>query len=267
MGGSSGGGQNTTVTKSDPWSGQQPYLMEGFSDAQNWLNSDTNSQYYKGDTVAPLSDTTQQAIDLQTQRALGGNPLQTAGSGLLQSMINGDYLNSNPYLDANFNAGAENIKKSYYDAINNVNSNAASAGRYGSGMQGFMQNQANDTLASNLGDLYTNTYYNNYTTERGNQNAATGQALNYANQDYTDLSKLSDAGATQDAYAQALTDADINKWNFNQNRDINKLGQYMGLIQGNYGGSTTTQTPLSGQSLLGSMLGLGAIGAGAYAAS
>lgn len=173
---SGGGGTSTTVQKADPWAEQKPYLTEGFAEAKNWYEGD-NPQYYQDSTVAGLSPATQSAIDLQTQRATQGSRLTDAGSGLVQGMLSGDYLNANPYLDANFQAGAGNISKSYYDAINNVNSNASSAGRYGSGMQQFATNQANDTLASNLGDLYTQTYYNNYATERGNQNAASWSDL------------------------------------------------------------------------------------------
>lgn len=261
--GSGGGGQSTTVTKADPWAGQQPYLTYGFNQAQN-IYQNQSPQYYQGQTVADLSQNTQSAIDMQAQRAMSGSPLTQSGSGLVQGMLQGDYLNSNPYLDANFKAGAENISKSYYDAINNVNSNSAGAGRYGSGMQDFQTGRANETLADSLGDLYTQTYYNNYNTERSNQNAALSSALNYANQDYTDLSKLAEAGATQDTYQQALTDADVNKWNYEQNMPMNWLSQYMGLIQGNYGSSTSTSTPISGQSTLGNLLGVGAAGAGIY---
>lgn len=262
MGGSSGGGgTNTTVTKSDPWAGQQPYLQNIYGEAQNWYNS-SEPAYYEGSTVADLGPTTQQAIDLQTSRALSGSPLTSQGQGLIADTLAGDYLTQNPYVDAVFNQGADQIKKNYWDAVNGTNSGASSAGRYGSGMQAYATDQAGDTLAKNLGDLYNQTYYSNYQTERGNQNAALSSALNYANQDYTDLAKLAEAGAVTDEQAQALIDADINKWNYNQNLKVNKLGQYLGLIGGNYGGSTSTQTPVSGQSWLGTLAGLGAMGYG-----
>lgn len=261
MGGSSGGGTTTTVQQADPWSGQQDYLKDIYGKTQEWYNTDSPA-YYDGSTVADLGPTTQQAIDLQTQRATAGSGLTDTGGNLIQSTLEGNYLNANPYLDANFKAGADNITQSYYDAINNVNSGASSAGRYGSGMQQFATNQANDTLASNLGDLYTQTYYNNYTNERGNQNQALGSAVDYANQDYTDLAKLAEAGAVTDEQAQAMIDADVNKWNYNENLTANKLGQYLGLVSGNYGGSTSTQTPVSGQSWLGTLAGLGSLGYG-----
>lgn len=264
-GGGSGGGQNTTVQKSDPWPEQQPYLTYGFQQAQNQYQSDT-PKYYEGDTVAPLSNTTNQAMDLQTQRALSGSPVTSGAQNLATSTLNGDYLNSNPYMDANFAAGTDAITKAYNSAINQNTAGAVGSGRYGSGMQMFANNQAQDTLAKNLNNLYGQTYFQNYNNERGNQMQTMGAAPNLAAADYTDLGKLSDVGALKDQYAQSIKDADVNKWNYNQNLPANKLGQYMGLIQGNYGGSQSTQTPLSGQSLMGSLLGAGALGLGAYSA-
>lgn len=264
MGGSSGG-QSTTVTKSDPWVGQQDYLTYGFNQAKQQYNSNTPS-YYPDSTVAPQSAVTKNAMGLQTQRALNGSPLQSATNTQLQKTINGGYLGSNPFLDANFNAGAQAIKNNYYDAVGGINSGAEAAGRYGSGMQAFQKGRQDDALAGSLGNLYNQTYYQNYNTERQNQLGAMSFAPTMINQDYTDLGKLSDVGSAQDQYNQSLTDANVNKWNYNQNLPANKLGQYMGLIQGNYGGSQSTQTPLAGQSLLGSLLGAGALAGGAYSA-
>lgn len=265
MGGSSGG-TSTTVTKSDPWAGQQPYLTQAFQQAQNNYTNNV-PQYYQGSTVAPQSGTTTQAMDLQTQRALNGSPVMSSADTLANNTMNGAYLNSNPYLDANFNAGSQSIKNNYYDAVRGVSSGAEGGGRYGSGMQAFQKDQADNTLAGGLGNLYNQTYYNNYNTERGNQNAAMGYAPTLANQDYTDLSKLSDVGSAQDTYNQSVTDANVNKWNYNQNLPYNQLAQYAGLINGNYGMSGSTSTPLSGQSLLGNVLSAGALGLGAYSAS
>lgn len=259
--GGGGGGQTTTVTKSDPWAGQQPYLSYGFGEAQNLYRGGT-PQYYQGNTVAPLSATTNQAMGLQAQRALSGSPVTSSAQNLATNTLNGNFLAGSPYLDANFNAGAQAITNAYQGAMRGVNAGASGNGRYGSGMQMFAKQQQDNTLANNLGNLYSQTYFNNYNNERANQMATMGQAPSLAAVDYADLSKLSDVGATQDAYNQSLVDADVNRWNYNQNLPMNKLAQYMGMIQGNYGGSTATQTPLSGQSTLGNLLagGLGAAG-------
>jgi len=65
----------TTTTTSDPWSGQQPYLQDLFTQAQGLFNQGPQ-QYYPGQTVAPFSPQTQMGMDLMTQRALGGSQQQ-----------------------------------------------------------------------------------------------------------------------------------------------------------------------------------------------
>jgi hypothetical protein len=243
-----GGGSQTSTTKSDPWSGQQPYLKYGFDQAEQNYQSN-NPQYYQGSTVAPLSQTTQQAMQLQSMRALGGNPLVNASQKNMQDTVNGAYLNSNPYMDANFNAGADAITRTYGDAIRNNTAGFEGAGRSGSGMQAFYNNQANDTLAKNLNNLYGQTYYNNYQNERGNQMSAAQMSPAFAQQDMTNLDALSSVGAAQDTNNQNILNSNIDRWNYGQNLESNKLQQYMGMIQGNYGGTSSTSTPTSSNPL------------------
>lgn len=256
MGKGGGGGGTTTVQKADPWAGQQPYLTYGFDEAQKQFQS-TNPSYYPDSTVAPLSGTTQQAMDLQKQRALSGNPLANAGQQQMIDTVNGNYLYGNPYLAQNFQTGADAITNAYSNAVRGQTSGFAGGNRSGSGMEAFYRDQANDTLAKNLNGLYASTYGANYNMERNNQINAANSAPTYANMDFANLDALSNVGAAQDANNQNLLDANIDRWNYNQNLDANKLAQYMNLIQGNYGGdSTSTSTPKSsGSNTFGNILG------------
>jgi hypothetical protein len=61
-GGGGGGGTQTTVQKSDPWSGQQPYLSQQFAEAQ---------KLYQNKTPQYNQDAYNQA--LQAWEAAGGN--------------------------------------------------------------------------------------------------------------------------------------------------------------------------------------------------
>ena len=265
MGGSGGGGSSTTVTKSDPWKGQQPYLLQGFQAAQSNFNSG-GPQYYNGSTVAAQSPTTQAAYQQMTNQVTN-NPLQAASAAEVQKELNGDYLNGNPYLDAEFKAGTQAIDNNYNDMVNGQTASFAGGNRTGSGMQAFMQDRANQTLSTGLNNLYAQTYGANYDTERANQVAAIGAAGTVQNQGITNANELGTVGSAQDQYAQSLTDADVNKWNYNQNLPYNNVSQYLGLINGSYGQSGSTTTPLTGQSLLGNLLGGAALGAGVYSAT
>lgn len=250
---SGSGGGGTTTTNTTPWSGQQPYLTAGFAQAQNILNSD-QPQYYPGSTVAPQSANTQSAYNMVSNQ-VNNNPLQAASGQQVQDTLNGNYLNGNPFLDQQFQAGTRQIGNTYNNLVNGQTAAFSGAGRYGSGMQAFAQNQANQTLGDNLNNLYANTYGANYTQERQNQVNAVGQAGTVQNQGLTNANMLGTVGSAQDQYAQNLTNANVNQWNYNQNLPQNKLANYMGLIQGNYGGTSATTVPTSGSNTLGQILG------------
>ena len=70
--GSGGGGQSTTIQKSDPWSGVQPYLTDYFQKGQTATNNPYN--FYNGTTTAGFSPEQQAGMNLNTQRALSGSP-------------------------------------------------------------------------------------------------------------------------------------------------------------------------------------------------
>src|SRR5262249_33123135 len=62
--GGSDGGTTTTVQKSEPWTEQKPFLTYGFNQAKNnYLTQ--QPQYFPGETVAPFSPETQQALSLE----------------------------------------------------------------------------------------------------------------------------------------------------------------------------------------------------------
>src|SRR5690606_40579026 len=59
---------------------------------------------------------------------------------------------------------------------------------------------------------------------------------------YTTLFR-SAVGAAREQMAQALINDQIARFNYAQQLPYNKLAQYMGLIQGNYGGTEMTTQP------------------------
>lgn len=68
-----GGGSSSQTQNSNPWSGAQPYLLDIMSQAQGLYNN--GSSYAPFSTVAPFSPTTQEGLNLTTQRALNGSPV------------------------------------------------------------------------------------------------------------------------------------------------------------------------------------------------
>ena len=87
-------GQQTSTTKQDPWSGQQPYLQDIFAQANSTYNSGVGGQYFPGSTVVPFSPDTEsgmgqvrntasqpaqgfdQASNVTSQAMTGGQPIE-----------------------------------------------------------------------------------------------------------------------------------------------------------------------------------------------
>lgn len=285
--GSGGGGSTNTIEKQDPWSGQQPYLTDVFTKAQSQNNTAVPS-YYPWSTVTPFSPETEQALAMQTARAINGSPVMNAGNQQLTDTLNGDYLTSNPAFAAlQSNANGDYLNgNQYIDPVvdralgkvrNSLDSQFASGGRYGSGLH-------KTALAGAYGDTAASMYGQNYANERQNQlgaTAAMGQlygderqkqlqgmlfAPQMANQEYVDSQQLANVGDTRDSQAQAELTDKLNRWNFDQNKEADALARYAQLIQGNYGGSSTgTSTAAKSSNKVASTAG-GALG-GAYLGS
>lgn len=87
----------------------------------------------------------------------GQTPLLQGGSQYLTDVINGKYLNNNPYLDAMYDKAAAKVSAG-------VNALFSKGGRYGSGAH-------QGVLGEQLGNLATDIYAGNYAKERTNQQA------------------------------------------------------------------------------------------------
>jgi hypothetical protein len=276
MGG--GGGGTTTVQKADPWSGQQPYLSDVFSQAQNLYNSGALApDYYSGNTVADQSQWTQQANQMQADRALNGSASINNAQASMDNIVSGGALAGNTGLSAL--EQMTNAVNPYSSALLNdavgqataqIDSGFSGAGRYGSGAH---ENARADAIGDLTSQFYSDAYDkqmqaaaqagNLYNAGVDQQISGAGMSQELANQAYKDAEMLSQAGANTDAFNQAKIDADIDRWNYDQQKALEALSRYNLLIQGTYGG-TTTSTGKSDYtaSPLGTAVGAGALGLG-----
>jgi hypothetical protein len=239
----SGGGQtSSTVNSSQPPAYLQPYLQYGAQQAKAQYQS-AGPSYYPGSTVAAQSPYTTAANQGIAALASRGAPTSNAASGYLTGLLNGNYLRAgNPYQAA--------LDKSIGDAvIPTVESQFSAAGRYGSpAMAGAMTRALADAIAPQ--------HYATYNDTLGLMNSGAGLAPGLDQAPYYGLAQLASAGQGQDSYNQSLANADVNKWNYNQNLPYNKLGQYMGLLSAQNWGTQGTSTTQPGGGLGGFLGGL-----------
>ena len=235
---SKGGGSTRTITSSTAApTYAQPFLEYGLSEAQRIYESPT-PQYYPESTVVGFSPETQMAMGGMRQQAIAGSPFIPA----TQNVVMQNLMGTNPLQSAAFRPVVEQIE-----------SQAARAGRYGSGYQ---QAAVANALAP-------------YAYQA--QQAAIQQAPAARQFGFADYGTLGEIGALREAQAGAELAADIERFQFEQARPSAKLADYLAMVQGGtIGGETITpqfRQPLAGAlggGLAGAQLGqaFGATGMG-----
>jgi hypothetical protein len=254
-GGTAPAGNTTTTQTTNPWSGQQPYLTDVFSRAQN-LYDNYSPQYFTGSTVAPLDPLQSQAIDLEAQRGLAGSPVQSAAAQTAQDFLNGNYLSAgNPYFQNMAGSVLANVVPGLEAQFN----------------QGNSMNNPGVAYAVSQGatDALGNLAYQNYSDQIGNQLKTLALAPQTAGMDYQNIAAVGDAGAQLQSQAQQQINDAVARFNFQQQLPYEQLNNYANLVQGGYGStSAITQPYFQNQTanILGGALGggmLGSMGAGA----
>ena len=243
-GGGGGGGQTSqTNNQLDPTI--RPFVEYGLQEAQN-LYQTTTPEYYAGQTYVSPSAQTQTALQQAQNRALGGNPLLPAAQQQQQDVISGQYLQNNPYFNQALAGAAQGATQNYNDAIMAAQSSLSKAGRYGSNVGGDIQNRAATTLANTLANKYGELAYQNYGAERGRQDVAAMGAPALAAADYGDIQQLLNVGKTAEDYSKTALQADIDRFNFEQNKPYQKLSAYLGAAYGAPTGTVSTTTQSGG---------------------
>lgn len=238
--GGGGGGAQTVNTQVNPPDYAKPFLEFGLSEALDQYRSDMPN-YFPGSTVVGFSPESEMALTGVRDRALDPNSMTAA----TQDVVRQNLMGTNPLMSAAFKP-----------VVDQVTSQFAKAGRYGSGA-----NQ--EALAAGLAPAALSA-----------QQAAISQAPQVQN---LDLQQLAQVGAAREQQGQAELEDSINRFNFEQNIDAQKLNNLMSLVGGGTVGSQTSQpvfrNPLAsglGGALSGAQLGsmanfnpmYGAIGGG-----
>jgi hypothetical protein len=244
-GGGGGGSSGKSETRQgiDPL--LAPYVSYGLTEAQKLYQTDS-PEYYAGQTYVSPSQQTQQALTAAQNRAMAGNPLLPAAQRQQQDVIEGRFLQNNPFFDQALAGASQGATQVYNDAIAKAQGTSALAGRYGSNVSADLQNRAATTLANTLANKYGELAYQNYGAERGIQEAAAGRAPSLAEADYDDINKLLQVGQAQEDYGKTALQADIDRFNFEQNKPYAKLQTFLSSVYGAPQGSVSTTTQSGG---------------------
>lgn len=226
--GGGGGGSQTVNTQVQPPSYAMPFLQYGLDEARAQYDNNAPN-FYPAQTVVGFSPESEMSLDMMRDRALDPNSMTAQTANVVQQNLMG----TNPLMSAAFQP-----------VVNEVQSQFAKAGRYGSGA-----NQ--QALAAALAPAALQA-----------QQTAIAQAPQIQNQD---LSQLAAVGSAREGQAQAELQDQVNRFNFEQNIEQQKLKDYMALVGGGTVGSNTIQPVQrnTAASALGGALGGAQLGAAA----
>ena len=184
------------------------------------------------------------------QRAQNPSAAEGAFQNQIAGTLQGDYLNSNPYLDATFNQASDRLGEQFQKYTNPaIQATFGSAGRTGSGLQGEVFGQQAQQLGDQMNRLATNIYGGNYQQERARQMQAAGMAPSAVGMDWNNIAQMGQIGGMVQNQAQRQIQDEYQRWQATQAQPDEALARYLAAVSGNVGGVSTTQSgnnPLAG---------------------
>jgi hypothetical protein len=132
------------------------------------------------------------------ERAIGGSPLLRAGQAEQLATIQGRGVN--PFLAGAAEALYRPATMAGREAIRGLQSEASSAGRYGSSAMGQLAEKAGSGIGQSLGDAYRQLAYSSSEAERARQVAASQLAPTLGAADYGDIERLLRVGQGREQY-------------------------------------------------------------------
>jgi hypothetical protein len=264
MGG--GGSQNSTTTqKFEP----PEWTQQGWQEAAGRAHDLASEPFQQYDlpTVAPFNDLQKSGLDMAVDYGMNGTPYGNQARSLGLHTMQGDFLNSNPYLDKQISDTAGNMAQSYAQGAGaSLNAAMGRQGAFGGSAYNQLASQGAAGLAKSVGQMDTAARSQNYDYERGMQQQAMGMAPGFSADDFQGIKAVTGAGDAMGDYNQRLLTAGKNQFDQQVNYPQQQLQNYLNVLSqasGTNGGQTST-TSQPGMSPLAGLLGLGA---GAYGIS
>lgn len=233
-----GGGGGTQETKTEISPEFKPYITYSLGEAQRLYQGMPQAP----STLAPeQSAFSQQAIEQAAQRAQMGSPLMGAAQQEQLATIQGRGVN--PFLGGALEQANRLAGERYTQNIQNLQSQASSAGRYGSAAMGQQAGQAQDIFARALAEQGGQLAYQSAEAERARQMQAAQAAPQMAAADYADIQRLLQAGQAQEAYGQQAIQGQLAA----QDLPMQRLQQAANVFYGAPLETKTTATPQGGK--------------------
>ena len=233
-----GGGGGTQQSKTEISPDFKPYITYSLGEAQ---------RLYKGMPEAPEtlavspSAATQQALQMAQERAIGGSPLLRSAQAEQLATIEGRGVN--PFLGGALQQANRLAGEEYTRNIQNLQSQAASAGRYGSAAMGQQTGLNQDIFARALTEQGGKLAFSSAEAERARQVEAARAAPQMAAADYADIQRLLQVGQGREGYEQQAIQGRLAA----QDIPMQRLQRAANVFYGAPLETTTTSTPQGGK--------------------
>lgn len=214
--------EQTQTTTSEPWEAQRPFLERGFEAAQGEILNNP-LQFFPGQTYVNFSPETLMGLNMQTGRAMN-NPLLGQAQQQASNTLAGDYL-ANPYMDQLTQSVASEVMPA-------VQGGFGRAGRTGTSPSAI------EAMSRGITRGVAPTVFDDYRRGRTEMERASALAPGLSQADYYDIAQLRDVGAMREAQQGRALQDQMARHEFSQYEPYTRLPAYMGLVQGNYGGTT-----------------------------
>ena len=238
-----GGGTRVSTSESAPWEEQIPYLTAGFDEARRLYDRGAPA-YYSKDTLAGF-DPAQTAAQHNVLGYAMGPRAAAQQAGAEDRLLRGlsgeiDTATFNPMMDALGRQATSQLTSNILPGIREgITSTQAGGGTRGDLVQANAIAAANQQMLNKAAEM---TY--------GAQQAAQDRAVNFAKL-YPSImsaplgmaSAIGDVGAARRAMTQETINRDMARRQYDSTAPQQALQNYMAMIQGNYGGTTTQTTP------------------------
>jgi hypothetical protein len=267
-----GGGGTNTVQKADPWVGQQPYLTDIYGESQR-LYQQGPMQFFPGQTYASPSDRTIQAEEMIANQALGSQQVMANQAALANQfgLMQPQMLSENPYLAGATEAALRPVYGQAQGLLQQARRGATGAGQLGGTRQAILEQGVIADYMQKAGDISSQMYSKAYQDSINAQQRAISLAPSVMQMGLAPAQTLGQVGLSEQARQQQAIDDARARFEFAQQAPQQALKDYSGVTLGSILPGTTT-TSMSGgdpsfmqRAVGGSLLGLGAYGAGTSA--
>ena len=251
-----GGGTTVKTTTAEPWKEQIPYLTAGMDAAKELYNKGI-PEYYPGETLAGFDPAQTAAHQATLGYAMGPRAAlqqQAAEQSLVQGLSGQVDPNAyNPLANALQQQVMGNLKGNILPGLRDQLMTSGQQG--GSSRNDLLQNKAiagavTSGMTKPLADMYTNAY--NQAQQRAVQSGQLYPGM--MNAPLSLYGAMGDVGQQRRAMSQEAMNRDMARYQYQATAPQQALANYMAMITGNYGGTTTQTSPKDNSAMLG-MLG------------